>query len=733
MVSKHPFSGLTFCCTGIEAKLRIEISKNIKALGGVEYPDLMTDVQYLIVGKRDTEKYRFCVRNRADITFLTADSIFKIYKRWLMGEEDVQLQLKNHLLPIFSDIDASISRTDITKAQFEQLFTMSHFRPKDADAAYFSFKNLSNIISENGGKAKESVSPYSSCMISADPRGTRYSKALEWGIPVVHPIWVFDSILRGAAMVYSDYQLKSDSTESYDTGCKMWHLILKPQAEVDELKKSNNSNNHRRRLLATRSTATSTTEPSKLVNKLNNREIWNSIMDHTKDVVKKSTRDKAWDEESESEEVNEDIIKPSKLTAGTAVETTNNNLFLGFNFLLMGFDPRESELLSNGIENFSGEIIRDMYDTSISHIIIPARKGSKSSGVLKALPAEVKQKITSGDIKVVTELFIERSIYYKKVVLDSWGQPIKGLMKSSRKFNVCTSGFTGIELLHIEKLIRFMNFEYCDTLSSQRDLLILNVNLFKDSFMEKSPKLFDYKYKDVLNCPVYQSGLSSVSLLSTKNKIEASKKWNIPIVSIGYIWEIFEVSKYKSVLIMPELTNPNWCIYAPINYIRPRSLMDYIKSMSDRTDTDERPRSVNEHYESDAGGSIKLPSPRKTTPKRKYGRLSGGSPQSIKGKLQGAPSREGSIVENLNVSVYDKNKNKNKNNNNDTNGENNKRQDPFDCDITNEDDLSSQVRYEDAESIMNQERLLKKLENEVEDSELGANGSILHKRRRVKP
>ena len=47
---------------------------------GIHYSDLMTDVNYLIVGDRDTEKYRFCIKYRPDIIFIDADSIFTIHK-----------------------------------------------------------------------------------------------------------------------------------------------------------------------------------------------------------------------------------------------------------------------------------------------------------------------------------------------------------------------------------------------------------------------------------------------------------------------------------------------------------------------------------------------------------------------------------------------------------------------------------------------------------------------------
>ncbi|KAI5952261.1 DPB11 [Candida jiufengensis] len=663
MKTKKPLTGQTFCCTGVETKIRLQIIKNIDSLGGINYDDLMTDVQYLIVGNRKTEKYKFCIKNRSDIIFLTQDSIIKAYEKWILGESD-EIRLDDYKLPVFNEINACFSRVDLPQSQIKYLIEESSFRKSRIKEDQFTSKNLMQLIIDNGGKAKESLSNNQDCMISADPRGTRYDKAIEWKISVVHPIWILDSILRGAALDFQDYILKEDNKDLYENGCIQWEQIFNPKP----IKKV--------------TLPPPPKDAPKKPKKSNKAEIWNSIMDNTKVQIKTKQKDNTWDDEESDSENDESIeIKPP-------TERSKSTLFLGFNFLLVGLNSRESDLLSERIETFQGEITKDVYDNSISHILIPANKGSQTSSTLKMLPNETKQRITNGEIKLVTEFFIERCIFYQKVILDRWGQPIKGLMPSTKKFKISTSGFTGIELLHIGKLIKFLNFEYCDSLSDQRDLLILNINLFKESFMKNSPKLFQYKCKDILNCPTYQSGQSSVSLLSAKSKIDAAKKWNIPVVSIGYLWEIFEISQYKSILLMPEITNHQWCIYAPINYTRPKSLIEYIKNMNEEV------FSTKSIDKSDDENLVKLPSPRKIKGKQKYGKLIGrSSPQSIKNKIMDL-SRSTMSTEEVE--------------------QNHQNKENFD--ITNGEQLSSQIRYEDVESMNNQERLLKKLENSIEQS-----------------
>ncbi|CAI5758084.1 unnamed protein product [Candida verbasci] len=660
MTSKYkPLKGLVFCCTGFDNSTRLDLSTKIESLGGFTYLDLMTDVNYLIVGKRQSQKYQFCIKNRFDIKFISKHSIYNIYNKWLNGDDN--LIIDDFLLPVFENIDACISRSPITQSQLKILNSVSYRKGKKLSVDYFDVKNLINLFIENGGIAKESLGNKSHCIICSSPNGNRYNKAVEWGIPAIHPIWVVDSLIRGAALNWDDYILNENSNEKYTQGCLVWdevvennNQVLKPKVKQEEV------------------------ETAKKIN-INNSEIWSSIMDKTKKKIKNVTTNewKSDDEQEEEEEEEEEETTEFKKTE----LKTDFKLLIGFNFLLIGFNTKESDLLSKAIMNASGEVSNDALDDSITHIIVPAKKGSTFSQSLKSLPQELKAKITNGLVKIVTEFFIERCLFYKKNIYDKWGQPIQGLIESTTCFKVTSSGFTGIELLHIQKLIKFLNFEYCEKLTNEIDLIILNINLFKASFIKNSPKLFQYKKtKDIINCPTYQShNNSSVSIISAKNKIDAAKKWNIPVVSLSYLFEIFELSTNKHHTVLPDICDLHWCIFAPKTYNKPKSLIEYINNLNERSK-----RSISEvtYYSNssftDENGSIKLPSPRKIQSKQKYGRIAGRSPQSIKNKLIQAAEEEESQKQ-LPEMAY-------------------------------EEELS-QVSYQDHESMINKENLLRKLDD----------------------
>lgn len=641
-MSTKPFQGLTFCCTAIPLKVREDIAQKLTALGGIHYSDLMSDVNYLIVGDRKTEKYIYCIQNRYDVKFLKPDSILKIYDYWINGEDTSFLDINNHLMPIFDNLSICISRVEpfenLLKKSFRQRFSKTEVTTEE----------IVKLISDNGGRATDSLTMSNSCIITTEKTGKRYTKAVEWGIPVVHPVWVIDSILRLAALRFSDYALDSKLN-----GCNIWDewfkYLTKHSKKNDEITDGGLAQETSNKVLKK--------DPN----------IWNEIMSNTRTSRLKPTKDTTWDEVLEEDEPERLELEINDAPNKTSEKST---LFEGLVFYVVGFTLHEISLMKQITTSHSGSLTENDSDKTITHVIIPVKIGSQSSSLLRNL--SFKKRLNSGEIKIATEWFIERSIYYNRVVWDRWCQPLKGLKASVKKFKICITGFTGIELLHLEKLIALLNFEFCPSLTSSRDLLIININLFKSTLQKNSPKLYQYHAIDFVNCPVYQSGNSSVSLISSKNKINAAKKWSIPIVSIAYLWETLERSMPSANhnLVFPDICDLLWCLFSPSGSAKLGTLLDYIKNPSEETlDSPKK------------DGKLQLPSPRKGKQKRKYGRLVGrDSPESITKKLQKLQDQVSSDQENS------------------------------DNDVTNIDDEDvTQVGYQDTDSLKNNEQLIKKL------------------------
>lgn len=655
-----PFLGLTFCCTGMLSAQRHESAQQIVALGGTHYTDLMSLVKFLVVGNRNTEKYRYSVRYRHDIVFLLADQIADIHSRWVSGQECL-FDPGSVLLPAFSSFVVCIARVERPSTQdVLKLFREKYRLPPSGCVAStrvqdaFLVDEITLALSALDAKVSTTLTPACNVLIGTDTAGKRYTMAKQWGIPAVHPLWVYDSCLRGAALDLDDYVVSEDVGNLYNNGCFVWRELYALRREPKAALKT--ARNTDRRVPVKRSL-----------------QIWTSIMSNQGSHTSKLVKDSTWDDAGSGDELD---TQERKENATSTPETVVSALFLGYKFLPVGFSIPQQRVLLRVVELHQGEIAELGEDSTITHLLLLVKNGPQANLMLLALPSVLKRRVNNKDVQVVTDWFIERSIFYNHVRHDMWAKPLQGLVPLATRYKVSVTGFTGVELLHIEKLIGYLNLEFCENLGANRDLLIINVNLFKTAFMKNSPALFQYKHKDILNCPVYSNGddSKSVAALSLKNKINAAKKWNIPIVSIAYLWEMIEQLAGRANLQMPDILDLSWCIFAPQAMARPTTLLDFVRKMSNNFQT----------QKTESEDSVQLPSPRKSKDKQKYGRLAGGG-ESLTEKLKRAKE---DTSDNLHGNRPDE---------------------TFDSD-----EMLTQVGYVNQDSINSKEELMKKLEGTTE-------------------
>lgn len=556
-----PFQGKQFCCTGIERRERMVIFKQIQSMGGIVHDDLMSEVNYLVVGNRKTEKYYFSVKYRANMVFLRGDSIGQMHSKWIEGQPLTELQMSNYTLKTFEGMSMCLAHIDMTKidlAASNSFSTVGKVADLDKEA-FFDKEQLVLLVEQAGGEANTSLNLKDLIIITTDMIGRRYTKAKEWGIPAVHPLWLLDSYYRGQPLRVEDYTVGATKF----LGFYEWERLREFQgAPESDLKLNRGLNSKLKAVIG-----------SKKIKK--NASVWESIMAKKNTMVESKVRDNTWADEDEDEDdqyglqydeiISRDEGKEADKQKDKSTENTNDNLqglFDTFVFVLVGYNEDQKRLIKKSIVNLGGRISNNMENDVdiISHVILPSKLGSTASKMLDLLPLELRSRIKEGHIRVVTEWFLERSIYYKRICHDRWSMPIKGLYKTESPLKVCVSGFTGIELLHLEKLIEYMGFEFCPKLNSSRDILVVNVNLFRKHV---SGKLFHYKHREILECPYNQN--SSITTTSCRTKIKAAKNWSIPIVTIAYLWEgvTNELSVKRQTLVMPDIARLDWCLYSP--------------------------------------------------------------------------------------------------------------------------------------------------------------------------
>ncbi|CCH42054.1 S-M checkpoint control protein [Wickerhamomyces ciferrii] len=498
-------------------------------MGGTHSSNLMSDVNVLIVGDKNTEKYKFSVKNRFDISFIKPDAILKIHNHWINNEDRTNpelIKVDTYRLPIFENLSICLSRISL-----------------DSHISTFDKENFIKIIKENGGQVSDSLTTTSSCLITNEKSGRRYEMSKKWQIPIIHPLWILHSVKRKASLDFQYYNIEliQDENNIGEDSCKVW----------DNLRK------HKRKKIVLDEEEEKEKPKELKENVKKNSEIWNSIMkNNNKEQILAKRNVSSWDENiNEDENINNpekitiDLNKKSRpnleVTRSRLTPVVTSHLFKNQSFQILMFDDSKKATLTKVIESHSGSIFSDNNDEeNPKFIIIP------SNFPIDDLPKHLMK------YELITEWFVERCLHYNKLIVDDWGRPFYKSNMSNRpnlpKLNISITGFQGIELLHTIKLIELSGFRFHEVLNGDRDLLIINIETVNigssdHTLLQKYPSLFTKSSKD----------FSKTTLNSTKKKIRFAKQKSIPIVSISFILSLLKENHIGCV------NSRQWCIYCP--------------------------------------------------------------------------------------------------------------------------------------------------------------------------
>ncbi|KAH3666902.1 hypothetical protein OGAPHI_003352 [Ogataea philodendri] len=405
--------------------------------------DLTSDTSVLVVhtGREkwfESRKYQHAVRTRPEIRLVSYETVLEAYQVWLKGEEIGSRPDKLGLLPVFDNISVSVSRLS------EELGT-----------------KVKLMVESNGGTVMESISTVSDVLVTATPDGLRYTKAREWGVPVVSPDWVYDCVDRGALLSVTEYYLMGENSKGRRELACDWE-------KVEEVKKLEAQKAQTEK--AKRGADVPEKEKDLKVRKIDKEnKVWKSIMSNIRVSNLHRSQDDNWTLDQEEEE--EEAFSQVSLLVGSQ-EGTESTLFEGVLFRIGdGFSSVQKSILEKVIKSHRGII-----DENANYTIV--------NSSLDAKPAI--------DGELVTEMGIERCIFYKTVDFSSpWSKPFcASLAKKDRFFKdiptpvICITGFKGVELSHLEKLLaKLPGCKLSAVFSKNTSLLIYNDELPKPELL----------------------------------------------------------------------------------------------------------------------------------------------------------------------------------------------------------------------------------------------------------
>lgn len=589
----RPFKGISFCSTGISNHQHSEIHKIIISLGGIFTDGLLGDTQVLIMDDTNkyTKKYRYCVRQRPDMIFLEKKVLVEFYELWQSGEDitrqnEYQQFDNNHSARMLYVLR---QESDMPLANF--LIFIGRINPLKDNC---NVKDLVEITKELGcskvdgqrldlGLIGKHADATDQIFIANQETSTRQRSAALNGLPIVHYKWLLDCQKRGAALEYDPYYLvgntQGQTFEEIGSGsCACWEDLKRLRNLETSIERMNSDYDEERN-----------THPSILLNKFKPEggKLWQRVMSS-------NTNDNKNKHSSGQNQLESKHIK-TPIPASRQSSTVSNNLMLRksperlkpiFDNCTFGinekFPSKHHRILLKVIKKNGGTIVTSPL-TDPDYLIVPSNVPWDELDT----PDETSQKSI-----IVTEFFIERCLHYKELIHppDSWSKPflftnnfhleaspnlIHKYKEGERNISVSITGFQGVELLHLTKILHLLEgkgIHFSENVNKSTDLLLINIAALPS--LDPSFSLWQNNYSDLFQLNKKQlnnenDNQTAVFRNSLKRKLAFVKHVNdIRVTSPAFIMDIFrKTSHFLNPLDTKDcqirINDRDWCIICP--------------------------------------------------------------------------------------------------------------------------------------------------------------------------
>lgn len=440
-MSEKPLQDVIICCTSVTQEERSAIIRQAVEMGAVSQADLTSDVTHLIAARSQTEKYKFAARHRTDLKLMSVAWISACHAIWITGK-DVNLPLmeEKYRLPVFHGLKVCVTNLDVgMRVQIEQLVT------------------------QNGGLYTGDLTKENTHLIAGSASGKKWEAVNSWqcDIRMVGIEWIFESVKRGASLDERYFKLGLSPDVR---GQNSWYpaRVVPGDSDAAELSFSNDKRRippaqqgQRKRLMKRAST-------------LKDDGLWTEILkndtslEHSLQLPKDETSTElptiSLDLPSGLHNLNDTDL--GQMSMNLLPEELTTGIFDGHCFYISGFPTRESSIVRQTVLSHGGEI-----------------KPQEVLGGLHVVPQNGNPPAQSEHVTMVTEFWIERCLAqhrFEEPAIHFTSMPFTSSLPIPRmqQLSICTSGFSAVESMHIEKLIRKVGAIYSDILTTGRSILL---------------------------------------------------------------------------------------------------------------------------------------------------------------------------------------------------------------------------------------------------------------------
>lgn len=432
--SHNPLRGLVFSSTGLEPEIWLQTCQKVKTMGGEFDKTLTQNTHYLIVGSRKTSKYEFCVLKRPDVIFLHQSAIFNLFEKWKEGQTlDARQELfANGRYPVFGD--CIISFTGIARGPQRNEYI--------------------DLVESNGGKCMGELNKQVTYLVAA--RGStgdkrKYGKI--WEIPAVLPEWIQLSTIRGAILPTALFRDDDENASNLSERIEKLSQEIKSRTYAQTRSEYEVTLYNGNRLVRPqrKRKAAAENEWTLLKKKREQFERNESVSNEVKQ------------EEDSSHNVNLDKTEEKQVSNPSSLQSAN--IFQQKVFEFYGFDERQLRILEQSILLYNGQTA-GAAQSNPDIVILNADMDEEEV-------SSIESRLDTVRTGIYTHWAVERSLHYKTLKLDKWGQYVHHQeQKVLSGISVGISGYSGVELLHLERLIGLLGADYKPTFNKQCSVLV---------------------------------------------------------------------------------------------------------------------------------------------------------------------------------------------------------------------------------------------------------------------
>ncbi|KAL8873318.1 MAG: hypothetical protein Q9174_001194 [Haloplaca sp. 1 TL-2023] len=423
-------------------------------MGAVHKLDLTSDVTHLIVGDADTPKYKFVAKERPDVQCLLPTWVEALRELWMAGgEPDVKALEIQHRLPTLHNLRVCVTG-------FEDMA----FR-----------KKIEEDVNKNGGEYRANLTKDVTHLIAKEPSGAKYTYATDWKIKIVAVEWLDQTLERGMILDENLYSLLLAPTER---GRNAWNRRVSSTSSLGKRSfDGDTTSSGPRKLRRTASTRLAS----------QNNGFWDTIVNN----------------EIKNEPPTYDQSSKQRQAAKGGSESTSSSKSEHAAILKEQPDPLP----------FPAKIGAVALPTPIRPITDVAPRRGIFAGKKLVLDG-FNEKKTVHQPTVVTDMWVERTLHRKQYIRPDANVtntpfrtfPISGF----ERLVVCSTGFEGVDLLHMSKSVKLMGATYNEEFSPKASVLICN------------------------------------KVITGHEKLRHARHWNIPAVTTQWLWDCIDAGESKS-------------------------------------------------------------------------------------------------------------------------------------------------------------------------------------------